>query len=142
MAGPRPTPELLKTVRELKLAEDVEFVVEPNDDKISELYLNASLFLFPSLYEGFGWPPLEAMVCGCPVVCSSAASLPEVVGDAAIKCPVDNYDLMTKNCIAVLEDADLANELVQKGFAQARKFSLERMGRELMSVYVKAKSED
>jgi len=98
----------------------------------------AALLLFPSIYEGFGWPPLEAMACGCPVVCSTAGSLPEVVGDAAFKCNVEDYEQMAKNCIAVLEDAGLAGELVQKGYEQIKKFSLERMGRELLSVYMKA----
>jgi glycosyltransferase involved in cell wall biosynthesis len=137
MAGPPPGPELTSLIRELRLANHVHFVVNPEDDQLVKLYLRAALLLFPSLYEGFGWPPLEAMACGCPVVCSTAGSLPEVVGDAALKCNVEDYEQMAKNCIAVLEDAGLASELVQKGYEQVKKFSLERMGRELLSVYMK-----
>ena len=137
MAGPPPGPELTGLIRELSLTNHVHFVVNPEDDQLVKLYLRAALLLFPSLYEGFGWPPLEAMACGCPVVCSTAGSLPEVVGDAALKCNVEDYEQLAKNCIAVLEDAGLAGELVQKGYEQIKKFSLERMGRELLSVYMK-----
>lgn len=141
MAGPPPGPELTGLIRELGLTRHVHFVVNPEDDQLKLLYLKAALLLFPSIYEGFGWPPLEAMVFGCPVVCSTAGSLPEVVGEAALKSPVGDYDQMAENCIAVLEDAKLANRLVQKGYEQAKKFSLERMGRELINVYMKAISE-
>ncbi len=137
MAGPSPGPELASLVRELRLTKHVHFVEDPDDDQIIELYCNAVLLLFPSIYEGFGWPPLEAMTCGCPVVCSTAGSLPEVVGEAALKCNADDYDQMARNCITVLEDADLANELVQRGYEQVKKFSLERMGKELINVYMK-----
>jgi glycosyltransferase involved in cell wall biosynthesis len=138
MAGPPPGPELTGLIRELGLANHVHFVVNPEDDQLVKLYLRAALLLFPSLYEGFGWPPLEAMACGCPVVCSTAGSLPEVVGDAALKCNVEDYEQMAKNCIAVLDDVGLASGLVQKGYEQVKKFGLERMGRELLSVYMKA----
>ncbi len=138
MAGPPPGPELTGLIRELGLTRHVHFVVNPEDDQLRLLYLKAALLLFPSIYEGFGWPPLEAMVCGCPVVCSTAGSLPEVVGEAALKCHAENYDQMAENCIAVLEDAELTNKLVQKGYEQVKKYSLEQMANGLMSVYMKA----
>ena len=138
MAGQPPGPELISLIRELDLTRYIHFVVNPEDDQIVELYHKAVLLLFPSIYEGFGWPPLEAMSCGCPVVCSTAGSLPEVVGEAALKSSAVNYDQMAENCIAVFEDAELANKLVQKGYEQVKKFGLERMGRELINVYMKA----
>lgn len=138
MVGPEPFPELTSLVRDLGLTEYVHFVVNPDRGQLLELYNRAALLLFPSLYEGFGWPPLEAMVCGCPVVCSTAGSLPEVVGDAALQGSAGNEVQMAENCIAVLEDADLANTLIQKGFEQAKKFSFEQMGKGLVSVYMKA----
>jgi glycosyltransferase involved in cell wall biosynthesis len=138
MAGQPPGPELISLIRELGLTRYVHFMVNPEDDQIVELYHKAVLLLFPSIYEGFGWPPLEAMSCGCPVVCSTAGSLPEVVGEAALKSSAVNYDQMAENCIAVFEDAELANRLVQKGYEQVKKFGLERMGRELINVYMKA----
>ena len=138
MAGPLPGSELTNLIRELRIERYVHFVVDPEDDQLKLLYLKAALLLFPSIYEGFGWPPVEAMVYGCPVVCSTAGSLPEVVGGAALKSPVGDYDQMAENGIAVLGDAELANRLIQKGYEQAKKFSFERMGRELLNVYMKA----
>lgn len=138
MVGPQPSVEISNLARELGITEHVHFVVDPDDGQILEMYNKAALLLFPSLYEGFGFPPLEAMVCGCPVVCSSEGSLPEVVGDAALKCTAGNVDQMAENCIAVLEDAGLAEGLIQKGHLQAKKFSLERMGKGLMKVYMEA----
>lgn len=138
IAGSPPGPELTKLVKALRLTKHVHFVVNPEDNQIVELYNKAVLLLFPSLYEGFGWPPLEAMACGCPVVCSTAGSLPEVVGEAALKSAVGNYVQMAEHCIALLENTDLANKLVQKGYEQAKSFSIERMGNELMSVYLEA----
>ena len=96
MAGPPPGPELTNLIRELRIERHVHFVINPEDDQLKLLYLKAALLLFPSIYEGFGWPPLEAMTCGCPVVCSTAGSLPEVVGDAALKCHAENYDQMAE----------------------------------------------
>ncbi len=135
MAGPPPGPELTELVGELGLTSHVHFVVNPEDDQLVNLYRKAALLLFPSLYEGFGWPPLEAMACGCPVVCSTAGSLSEVVGKAALKSSIENYDQMAENCIEVFEDGELAKKLIQKGYEQAKKYSLERMGNELMSIY-------
>ena len=135
MAGPAPPPELLDLVARLGLKKHVEFVVDPNSDELAALYREASLFLFPSLYEGFGWPPLEAMSSGCPVVCSNAASLPEVVGDAALTCPASDEEQMALNCLSILRKRVLAEDLVQRGFIQAGKFTLKRMGEELLRIY-------
>jgi glycosyltransferase involved in cell wall biosynthesis len=135
MAGPAPAKELLSIVNERGLSGAIEFVADPDEMALDNLYKNACLFLFPSLYEGFGWPPLESMAYGCPVVCSDAASLPEIVGDAALRCSPDDEMRMAQNCIAVLSEEGLAEDLVRKGYAQAGKFSLEKMGRELIGVY-------
>lgn len=136
LAGPPPTPELLTMAHQLDLAEDVEFIVDPDSRSLVPLYSRACVFLFPSLYEGFGWPPLEAMSCGCPVVCSNAASLPEVTGDAALCCPPGDEKQMADHCLAILNDDQLAKRLMEKGFARARCFSLERMGNQLLGVYM------
>lgn len=135
MAGPEPTDELRSTVDARGLSGAMEFVSNPDQKTLQDLYRNACLFLFPSLYEGFGWPPLEAMSCGCPVVCSDAASLPEVVGEAALTFPPSDEAKAAHNCVAILSDEKLAVSLVEKGSAQASKFTLERMGRELVSAY-------
>ncbi len=99
------------------------------------LYSAADLFVFPSLYEGFGLPPLEAMACGTPVVCSNSSSLPEVVGDAAVT--VDPYDVeaLAQAMHRVLSDANLCDELRAKGLARAAQFTWERTAQETMKVY-------
>ena len=74
MAGPPPTAALRDLVKALHVEGDVEFVENPDDAQLFRIYRDAAVFLFPSIYEGFGWPPLEAMALGCPVVCSTAAS--------------------------------------------------------------------
>jgi glycosyltransferase involved in cell wall biosynthesis len=90
------------------------------------LYSGARLFVMPSLYEGFGYPPLEAMACGTPVVCSNATSLPEVVRDGALLVDARNPQDMAKAMIQILELPDLALSLLKKGLIQARKFAGER----------------
>jgi glycosyltransferase involved in cell wall biosynthesis len=90
------------------------------------LYRLAEVFVFPSLYEGFGLPALEAMACGTPVVTSNVSSLPEVTGDAAVL--VDPYEVesIAEGMHRVLTDAALSAELRAKGIARAREFSWER----------------
>ncbi|GAA4319387.1 glycosyltransferase family 1 protein [Compostibacter hankyongensis] len=102
------------------------FVAEEDMDTI---YGHASLFVFPSLYEGFGFPPLEAMVNGCPVVVSDTASLPEVCGEAALYFnPYDVYDIRDK-IDRVLKDHDLREKLIEKGRDRVRKFTWEASSR-------------
>ena len=105
------------------------------DADLPALYSAADLFVFPSLYEGFGLPPLEAMACGAPVVCSNAASLPEVVGDAAVT--VDPYDVeaLAQAMHRVLTDSVVRDDLRAKGLARAAQFTWERTAQETMKVY-------
>ncbi len=91
--------------------------------------------MFPSLYEGFGLPPLEAMACGVPVVCSNAASLPEVVGEAALLVDPENTSEMAEAIRRVLTDKTLAHTLRSKGFEQARKFSWEASAKDHLTLY-------
>jgi len=102
-----------------------------DDGDLPALYRNASLFAFPSLYEGFGLPVLEAMACGAPVVCSDVSSLPEVAGDAALLVdPLDAKEL-TAAMARALADADLRQEMVSQGLAQAARFTWEKAARQL-----------
>lgn len=135
MAGPPPSEDLKKLVSNLGLQHRVEFVINPDDARLFELYKSASLFLFPSIYEGFGWPPLEAMAFGCPVVCSSAASLPEVVGDAALMAAVEDEQALATHCTDVLQDRALARSLSDQGRLRAAQFTVGRMGRDITAVY-------
>ena len=135
MVGPSPGKNLAALCRNLGISHAVDFVIEPDDFLLADLYRCASLFLFPSHYEGFGWPPLEAMAFGCPVVCSDAASLPEVVGDAAIMCRAEDEERMAMNALSVLNDQTTAEELISRGYEQVRKFSAEKMVQELRALY-------
>ena len=94
-----------------------------SETDLPALYSGARLFVMPSLYEGFGYPPLEAMACGTPVVCSNATSLPEVVGDAALLVDANNPHDMAKAIIQILESPDMARILSKKGLERAKIFS-------------------
>jgi glycosyltransferase involved in cell wall biosynthesis len=106
----------------LKLPVNVRRAGEVNDRELKALYKRAVCLVFPSLYEGFGLPPLEAMNCGCPVIVSQAASLPEVCGQAVLYCdPHSPADIADKIC-RVIKNPVLQDELRQKGYQQAARF--------------------
>ncbi len=106
----------------------------PNED-LPALYSAATLFVFPSLYEGFGLPPLEAMACGTPVVCSRASSLPEVGGRAARYVNPTSTEEIAQAIHEVLVDEVLQEEMRERGVEQAKRFSWERAAQETMALY-------
>jgi glycosyltransferase involved in cell wall biosynthesis len=99
------------------------------------IYSGASLFVFPSIYEGFGLTPLEAMSCGTPVVCSNLTSLPEVVGDAALCINPDSLEELVDAMYRVLTDSTLAADLRTRSLKRAAQFSWEKTATETLSVY-------
>jgi glycosyltransferase involved in cell wall biosynthesis len=91
--------------------------------------------LFPSLYEGFGWPPLEAMACGTPVVASNAASLPEVIGDGGFMCSPHDHDGLAQAMYTLLTDDDLRLAVIERGLIRASLFAWEKVARQTLAVY-------
>jgi glycosyltransferase involved in cell wall biosynthesis len=127
-------PEELELVKKLGITDKVKLVGASNAD-LQRHYSTALAFIFPSLYEGFGIPVLEAMNCGCPVALSDTSSLPEVGGDAAIYFNPYDGNSMLNVFTRLLEDAALRRELVNKGNVQAKLFSWDATARSTHEVY-------
>ncbi len=127
--------DIYEHVDKLNLQREVIFTGYVSDDDLPKLYNAADLFIYPSLYEGFGFPPLEAMACGCPVITSNTSSLPEVVGDAGMM--VDPYDVdeIANAMKRVLLDENLREEMIKKGLERAKKFRWENCADETIRVY-------
>jgi glycosyltransferase involved in cell wall biosynthesis len=105
------------------------------DEDLPALYSLATIFAFPSHYEGFGIPILEAMACGTPVVCADNSSLPEVAGDAALLVEASDTDALADAMWQLLIDTSLRERLIQRGYEQATKFTWEKAARRLLRVY-------
>ncbi|MBI3912727.1 MAG: glycosyltransferase family 4 protein [Chloroflexi bacterium] len=129
-----PDPE--RIAREIGLPDDAVRVIGwvREEDKPA-LYAAAEIFLFPSFYEGFGLPPLEAMACGTPVIASNTASLPEIVGDAALTADPHSPLAWAESIRVVVNDATRRAEMRARGIAQAKKFSWTRAAEETLAVY-------
>ncbi len=128
--------EIFQTVERLNLQDRVVFPQFAADEDLPALYAMATLFVYPSLYEGFGLPVAEAMACGAPVVCSNASSIPEVAGNAALYFDPHNVSGMTDTIARALMDESLRRDLRLKGFAQVKRFSWEQAAKELVSYIV------
>ena len=106
-----------------------------SDAALVTWYQQATVFVFPSLYEGFGLPVLEAMGCGCPVICSNASSLPEVAGEAAVLVDPRRADQLAQELARVLESVDLRESLRARVLARAKEYVWERTARQTVAVY-------
>ncbi len=111
------------------------------DEEMPLLYSSAQALLYPSFYEGFGLPVLEAMACGTPVITSNVSSLPEVGGEAAVYVDPENDQEMTKAAKEVMEDRELRDKLVARGLQQAKKFTWEKCAEETIKIYKKIVNE-
>lgn len=139
LAGPRtwkqtPVEDILQ---KLQIGDKVHLTGPLTDKDLPALYNGAALFVFPSLYEGFGLPVLEAMACGTPVLTSNVSSLPEVAGDAAVLVDPTDVEAIAAAMRRVLQDQALAAALSAKGLARAQQFTWERTARETIKVYEK-----
>ena len=127
--------EVMNSILNLGIGDSVVRIGFVQPDHLCELYAGASVFVFPSLYEGFGLPPLEAMACGVPVITSNAASLPEVVGDAGITVSLDDPDSLTDAMHLVLTDSNTHAQMADKGRVHAGNFTWDKVAANVMSVY-------
>ena len=127
--------EAKERAKALNLDEKVLFAGPIADADLPALYSGAEVFVFPSLYEGFGLPVLEAMACGAPVVCSDTSSLPEVAGDAALMVDPSDVHALSAAITRVLADESLRWEMREKGLARAADFSWKRTAQEMLAVY-------
>jgi glycosyltransferase involved in cell wall biosynthesis len=128
-------PAVRPLIEALELGDVVRFTGWIDEADKPALLRLADCFVFPSRYEGFGLPPLEAMACGTPVVCADASSLPEVVGDAGFLVDPDDTRAMAGAIIAVLTEPSLADTLRARGLEQARRFSWVRATQETLAAY-------
>ncbi|MCD6442035.1 glycosyltransferase family 4 protein [bacterium] len=125
---------IFNKVKELNIEEMVTFLGYVPEDDLPFLYQSAFCFIYPSLYEGFGLPPLEAMACGCPVITSNISSLPEVVGEAAILVNPYKVDEIAFALKRILSDKSLRQELKQKGLIQSQKFSWGKTSQKILNI--------
>jgi glycosyltransferase involved in cell wall biosynthesis len=130
--------ELAQLISAQGLEGQVKFLGYVQETDLRVLYSTAKLFVYPSLYEGFGLPPLEAMACGAPVITANTSSLPEVVGDAAILIDPHISEELLQAMRTVLGDDDLRSSMRQQSLERARLFSWDQTARETLAVYREA----
>lgn len=128
---------LLERIRLSHRAKNIKWIQYVPDEDLPALYTGAKLFMLTSLYEGFGFPPLESMACGTPVVCSAGGSLTEVVGNATVL--IDNFDAdnWAERTMKAITDSDLRRSLIARGHEQVRKYTWENTARQTWDVYRK-----
>lgn len=128
--------ETFKAIAKSKWRDDIQYIDFVEDEDKPALYKLAELFVYPSIYEGFGFPALEAMAAGTPVITSACSSLPEVVEDAALLVDPFNVSDIAWMMEEVIKDKDLASFLREKGLAQAQKFSWQKCAEETLRILI------
>lgn len=129
---------LNKVIKEAEIEQRINILGTVSFDTIVALYKTADMFIFPSLYEGFGLPILEAMALECPVISSNAASLPEVAADAALMFDPNNVQQLSELILRVVNDSSLRNQLIEKGRERAKLFTWEKAAREMIKIFERA----
>ncbi len=127
--------EIFKLVKTKKLDDKITFLEEIDTKDLPALYSHAKMFVYPSLYEGFGLPPLEAMNCKCPVITSNNSSLPEVAKDAAILINPRNTKQLQNAIESLITNKRLRNKLIKLGLKQAKNFSWKDTARKTLKIY-------
>ncbi|PIQ78390.1 hypothetical protein COV82_01055 [Candidatus Peregrinibacteria bacterium CG11_big_fil_rev_8_21_14_0_20_46_8] len=124
-----------KNQAKVAAAQRVQHLTDCSAEELAALYHMATLFVFPTLYEGFGIPILEAMAAGCPVICSNTSSMPEVAGDAAILINPQHTTELRDAIQRVWNSPDMRQQLRQKGFAQAQDFSWKKCAQKTLGAF-------
>ena len=128
----------LRALKEAVAQGGAQWLGAQTDEQLREAYQMATMLVYPSLYEGFGLPPLEAMACGCPVACSKTASLPEICGEAAEYFDPTSEEEMSAKIAYLLEGEERREQLSRAGLAKAAEYSWEKMAEETAAVYRRA----
>ena len=138
--SPKYRRDTMKKLASLGITGRVTFIGYASESDLAHYYSSALLLAYPSLYEGFGLPPLEAMACGCPVITSNTSSLPEVVGEAGIMVDPHDTDSLAQAMRQVLTDSELRDNMIRKGLEQSKRFSWEKAAEQTLEVYNKVES--
>jgi glycosyltransferase involved in cell wall biosynthesis len=118
-----------------QIEERVFFTGDVSEEMLAKYYNAADLFVFPSFYEGFGLPIIEAMACGCPVIASNTTSIPEVVGDAGILVDPDNPHQISQSIIEILGKREMRDSLIERGLSRIIGFDWEEAMRKTVKIY-------
>ncbi len=132
--------DIFSTYEQLQLHDSVSFLGYVPGEDLPLWYNAATAFIYPSRYEGFGIPPLEAMASGTPVLTTNATSIPEVVGDAAIQVDPDNIEQLAQELVRIANDAGLRDDLRERGLQRAKAFSWKNLAKATLDVYRKVGS--
>ena len=127
--------ELMEIVLSLKIEHSVKFIGYIDDNDLVPIISQAKIFLYPSLYEGFGFPILEAMACGVPVISSNISSMPEVAGTSAILVDPYSHNELFGAIKNLIENDEIGHKLVCSGFENIKRFSQLKMARETLALY-------
>jgi glycosyltransferase involved in cell wall biosynthesis len=127
--------ETFQRVKKLRLEDRVVFTGYVDDQGLPVLYSNATAFVYPSIYEGFGFPVIEAMSCGAPVICANTSSLVEVAGNAALTHNPTDVEKLAQNILELTRDDALRREMIEKGFENVKRFSWAKTAEETLKIY-------
>jgi glycosyltransferase involved in cell wall biosynthesis len=131
---------LHQTIQSLGIADDVQFVQVDSQESMCHYYNTAEIFVFPSRSEGFGFPVLEAMACGVPVLCSNIPPLTEITGDVSVRFEFDDYVTLGKKLYNLIIDEDERRELSRQGLERAKRFNWTKAAEQYLQIYTSVAS--